>query len=497
MNSIAPRPRAGLVAIVVVSLFLVVVFFKTVPTTEAVKGDPALVPIIGVTKTATFVAGGDVDNDGQADPGDTITYTLTINNTAPPGAGNDATGVSITDTLSNLTTLVGGSVNASPIAGNEAFNVTGNVSISVPDGVSDLLANDIDPDTGSGAALTMVTTTATSANCLVATCPANNVTIAANGSFTYNPPPGYEGTDTFTYTVRDNGPDGVGGNADDATATGTVTLTISGMVWFINNGAAACTTQAAGCGRLSNPFSTLAAFQGFNNGGAGSVNPAINDNIFIFQSATAYLGGVTLLNGQKLIGQDSTSTLAAITGITLPTFSTPFPAMIPAAPATTIQNAAGNGVTLNATGVTGTNTLNGFTASDSSAFAILGATYGTVTVNDVIINTTGAGLSLTTGTFGGGGFPSITSGGGTIGINLNALSGTLTATTASINAQTGDGITVTNSAGNVNINGGTIGSTNDPAGNCVEVNGSNGNVTIAASLTKTTAGKIVLVTNRT
>jgi uncharacterized repeat protein (TIGR01451 family) len=207
-----------------VSLFLVVFFFKMMTDNRSGErcGDA---PTITATKAIVFPsgAGGDVDSDGQADPGDTITYTITVNNTAPPGAGNDASGVSITDTLSNLTTLVGSSVNAQPIAGNESFNVTGNVSISVPDGVSDLLANDIDPDTGSGAALTMVTTTATSANCLVATCPANNVTIAANGSFTYNPPPGFEGTDTFTYTVRDNGPDGIGGNADDATATGTVT----------------------------------------------------------------------------------------------------------------------------------------------------------------------------------------------------------------------------------------------------------------------------------
>jgi uncharacterized repeat protein (TIGR01451 family) len=487
MNIVALRLRRTSFATVAVCLATIAAY-NLIPRTEA-ESAAALPPMLAATKTASL-AGGDVDLDGLADPGDTITYTVTVQNNAPVGVGNDATGVVITDALQNITTLVGMSVNAQPIAGNESFSVTGNVSISVPDGVSDLLANDIDPDTGSGAALTMVSANVTSANCLVASCPVNNVVINANGSFTYNPPPGFEGPDTFTYTIRDNGPDGVGGNADDATATGTVTLNISGMVWFINNGSPACTTLATGCGRLSNPFSTLAAFQAINNGTGN--NPAANDSIFVFQSATAYAGGVTLLGGQRFIGQDSTSTLAAITGISLPTFSTAFPAMIPAAPATTIQNAGGNGVTLGAT-----NTLNGFTASDSSGFAILGSSYGTVTVNDVIISANGAGLSLTTGTFAGAGFSSITSGGGATGINLNAMSGTFTVPTVSINAQTGDGITITNCPGTVTINAGTVGNTNDPGGNAVEVNGSNGNVTIAASLTKTTAGKIVLVTART
>ena len=94
------------------------------------------------------------------------------------------------------------------------------------------------------------------------------------------------------------------------------------MVWFINNGAAACTTLAGGCGRLSNPFSTLAAFQALNNGTGN--NPAANDNIFVFESATGYPGGVILLSGQKFIGQDATATLATITGLTPPSGSAAF-----------------------------------------------------------------------------------------------------------------------------------------------------------------------------
>src|SRR5260221_157922 len=125
-------------------------------------------------------------------------------------------------------------------------------------------------DTGNNTGLTASTGSATSTQ-------GGNVTVNSDGSFSYNPPPGFTGADTFTYTVTD--PTG-------KTGTGTVTLNISGMVWFINNAAASCTTLAAGCGRLTNPFKLLADFQALNNS-AGN-NPAANDNIFIYESATSY-----------------------------------------------------------------------------------------------------------------------------------------------------------------------------------------------------------------
>jgi hypothetical protein len=89
----------------------------------------------------------------------------------------------------------------------------------------------------------------------------------------------------------------------------------------IDNNAAGCTLRANGCGRLSSPYSTLGAFNAENNGAlATSLNPAINDSIFIYESGTEYTGPLTLLNGQKLFGQDATpdaTTLATLTGITI------------------------------------------------------------------------------------------------------------------------------------------------------------------------------------
>ena len=62
---------------------------------------------------------------------------------------------------------------------------------------------------------------------------------------------------------------------------------------------------------------------------------------------------------------------------------------------------------------------------------------------------------------------------------------------------TGDGIDLDNNSATVAINGGTIGNTNDPGGIGVDINGGSASVTIAASVTKTTAGDIVEVTGRT
>ena len=114
------------------------------------------------------------------------------------------------------------------------------------------------------------------------------VTLNSNGTFAYNPNPGFEGNDTFSYSVSN----GFG------SATGTATLSVSGMVWFIDNSAG-----CGGDGRIGSPFNTLAAFEAINgNGGAG--HPAAGDNIFLYAAGGGdYTGGVTLENNQRLIGQ--------------------------------------------------------------------------------------------------------------------------------------------------------------------------------------------------
>ncbi|MCP3962042.1 MAG: hypothetical protein GY719_29725 [bacterium] len=85
------------------------------------------------------------------------------------------------------------------------------------------------------------------------------------------------------------------------------------------------------------------------------------------------------------------------------------------------------------------------------------------------------------------------------GINLSGANGIVTFTTVDVDNTTGAGIQVTNNSNAVNVNGGTIGASNDPTGNAVDVDGTGGgggNVTVAAGITKTTAGRVVEVTDR-
>ena len=138
--------------------------------------------------------------------------TVTNNGTS------DATGVIFTDSVDTNTSLVAGSVSSQPIALADSYNVIGNVRIQIPDGANDLLANDRDPDTGNNTGLTASGPTTTTQG--------GNLTVNADGSFSYNPAPGFAGTDTFTYTIRDAGADTVPGNADDKTDTAVATLLV-------------------------------------------------------------------------------------------------------------------------------------------------------------------------------------------------------------------------------------------------------------------------------
>src|SRR5262249_37721479 len=88
---------------------------------------PSPVPTITATKAATIQ--NDVDADGRADPGDTIRYTVTINNAGTPGV-DDATGVQVSDIVDAHTTLVGGSIVVSPLANAETYTSIGNMTLT-------------------------------------------------------------------------------------------------------------------------------------------------------------------------------------------------------------------------------------------------------------------------------------------------------------------------------------------------------------------------------
>jgi hypothetical protein len=394
-------------------------------------------PVIEAAKADALV---NDDGDGKIDPNngtgtaEKITYTVTLKNTGD----TDATNVIYSDTIDTHTTLVPGSINTTPIAVDDSFTASGNIRITYPSG--SLTGNDFDPDTGTNTGLTAVAVTKKSTN--MPTALADNVTINANGSFIYDPPPGFEGDDTFTYTTQ---------SPDGSTGTGTVTITVSGMIWFINNNAGAA-GSAPGDGRLSNPFKLLATFQAVNDGvdntGTHVFHPAANDNIFIYESATSYIGPVSLLSGQKLIGQDSSASLSSLTGINPPSGSDSLPTTVPGGTLVTITNGAGNGVNLGSG-----NLLRGFNISGTSAIGLNGSGFGTLSLTEVNVSSNGQALSLANGTLSGptastATFGTVSSGGGTDGILLNTIVGTMTAT--------GGTLTGTASGPTFSVIGGTV-----------------------------------------
>ena len=427
--------------------------------------EPLVGPVIVATKddglaTATTVA-----------PGGTINYSVNIKNNGTTSPTDDATGVTFTDIIDAHTTLV---VNSAVAAVSDRYNAIGNVKLSIPDGSSDLLANDIDPDTGSNVGMTATAETKSSTQC--AGC--NNVTIAADGSFTYDPPVGFSGTDTFTYSAHSTvGP---------GTATETVTITVANEIWFINSDPTACTSNCDG--RLSHPFKTLAAFNAANLGGPGQ--PGDNDWIFLFESATAYDGPATLRSGQKFIGQDATTSLATLTGFPAASGTDQLPVMAP-----------GNGAIVNitATNVNGINlnsgnTLRGFTVgSVGTGTKINGTSFGTLTVGnnsspDVTLNGTGRTLNLVTGTFAAtSGFVSVASTSMTgQGMTLTTVGGTVSFGSTTISNASTQCIQVSTSTANINF--GNTSCTNGTEGVVLSSNGAGTRTFGTLSITGASAG---------
>jgi uncharacterized repeat protein (TIGR01451 family) len=346
---------------------------------------------------------------GTVNPDSTITYTATVTN-----SGNaDATNTTLTSTADSNTAMVPGSEAESPVAVSDTYpqTVVGNVSIDsslIPYSVT---SNDLVP---SGTTITAFD--ATSAN-------GGSVSMTTSGpgmgEFTYAPPVGFDGTDTFTYTLSD----ALG------SSTGTVTLTVSGVIWFVNN------SDQAGNGTLAAPFSSDAAFQAINDG-VGR-HPASNQSVFLYGSATSYTGPIGLLNGQNLIGAGASQSLASLAGVSPGSGSATLPATGGTAP-----TISGSGTTVVSLGQN--NTLDGVHVNANSATGISGSSYGTFTAADTTISDTG-------------------------GTALGLSNGTVQATFGSISASSAaNGISVTNSTGSITSNGGTIGSSTSSAGITVD-----------------------------
>ncbi len=385
-------------------------------------GSPApFAPAVTATKTAAFApvspslpVGGDADADGKADPGDTIRYTVTVSDLTDP-----ATGVHFADTPDPNTTLVGGSIIVSPLAINESYNSVGNMTLTSSAIAADCGTNPLRSvtcnDSLNGATLTGFGPAPGTANVMapggtVTTASNGSVVLNADGTFVYNPAAGFEGADTFWYTLTS--PSGIAG-----TDNAQVTINVggaNGMVWFVSS-------AGGGGGRQNSPIS-LASFRLLNNG--TGTNPASGDTIFLFEGAHPLTSTLILLATQKVIGQDTTGTLANL-GAPTPQSGNSYPA---------VNNPTGTAVSITSTVAAVTlgsdNTLAGFTIGNSTTALIAAGSVGSLRVRDVIIGTNGQAIALT----GGGtvvtdptftGFTSVSTTGGAFGINLSNIAGTL------------------------------------------------------------------------
>ena len=89
--------------------------------------------VVAITAELTdaLAPGGDVDMDGNADPGDTLEYTATITSTGDMSAAD--TIFQVTGDPNANTTFVAGSIMTTPLAIDDAYTATGHVFPSTAD----------------------------------------------------------------------------------------------------------------------------------------------------------------------------------------------------------------------------------------------------------------------------------------------------------------------------------------------------------------------------
>ncbi|MEO8275580.1 MAG: cadherin-like domain-containing protein [Thermoanaerobaculia bacterium] len=405
-------------------------------------------PAIAATKTISAVPIVDVDGDGRVDPGDKVRYTVTFTNT-----GNNAVNVDINDNVDPNTTLDASSVSSNPVARNDQYGWFGNVTLSATGSPTPtLLANDADPDGDTVVVQSVASPTAQG----------GTVTLVSSttGSFTYVPPAGFKGVDSFSYTINDG---------ESHTSTATAYVDLQGVVWFVDN---ACTV-GCGAGTQASPFTTLPPAE---------TASGANDIIYVRTGNASYdtglVNGFTLDADEQFIGEGVALDLDGV-------------AVIAAGAAPTLVNADGRGLTL----TSGVSTVRGLSLGATLSAKIFGSAFGTLATDAIDLSGTGQALDLTNGVLAAT-FTSIASSGSTAaGLSLSQVSGTLTSPSTTIGASTGAGITIATSTAALGFGSTSI--TKASAGTGLSVTGSAGTTSLSPLTVSTTNGTGVFATGST
>jgi hypothetical protein len=335
------------------------------------------IPTPGDTLSVFSVGNGLAGTTVISGGGTTVTYTPGAAAQALAAGGvlldsftyvaQDAAGAQSSATIVSIT--IGG-LNDGPSAVDESFDALGNTALevsaasSVSPGVfvvGSVLANDTDPDAPDVLTATPVVGGA-SANGGV-------VNLAADGTFTYTPPAAFAGADTFDYTVND-------GNL--GSDTGTVTVTISGVVWYVDN-----TAPGGGNGTSTSRFNTL---------GAAEATAGTGDTIYVFEGDGTDTGqsvGIALQNNQRLVGAGAALTTGG-------TFNGVVDQQLLAAGnRPTVSNGAGSGLTATNVDVE----IRGLRLTGTSGVTLTKSDAGTtnVVVADNVLTGSGTGFAAQTG----------------------------------------------------------------------------------------------------
>ncbi len=318
--------------------------------------------------------------------------------------------------------------NQPPVAGNDAYDAVGNTELAVGTAGAQsatlaasgsLLANDSDPD---GDPIVAALGSASAGA---------SVTVNANGTFTYLPPAGFTGDDTFTYTLSD----------DHAhTVMATVTIHVAKRVLYVKNDGGGST------GRVDSPFTTLAAAQAAS---------ADNDIVYVFTgdgTTSGQSSGFALNhNGERLIGEGVALTVSG-------TFNgSTNPQLRAAGTAPQISNSGGVAITVAKVGTLATAEVSGVSVTGAGSHGVQITDTTNVTMDrDSISAVTGSGVkgtkvvnfSLTNSTISGAGVSGVAFD-DAVALTESNLSGNVTIANNNITTPAQHGIAINNFNGTI------------------------------------------------
>lgn len=258
--------------------------YGPVTFTQTGTTDPVTWSASGTLPPGLLLSGGVLSGT----PTQQGTYTFTVTAATASGCSGSAT-VNLTVAAANQAPTVAAATIAYDVIGNTQLHVAGATRPGVTalvDAAGVLAKSGAADADGPGPLATVPQADAATAH--------GRVTVDADGSFTYVPDAGYTGADSFVAQVTDSA----------LTVDVTVDLTVASRVWYVNNHTDA-NNPSGGDGRSTDAFETLAAA----DGAAGE-----NDIIFVFAGDTAttpLTDGITLKNGQKLLGEGVGLTVGA------------------------------------------------------------------------------------------------------------------------------------------------------------------------------------------